>query len=460
MKKWLFLLLLAAAIGGGAYYWFSGSHVQPLTEKSLTFAEVRQGTIRDIVSATGLIEPREIVVVSSETAGTVVQLWGRIGDEVYEDAKLAQLDDRRIKLKLQEATNGMQLAHAAALQADAAWTQAKAAVSQALAAKTAAYRSHQIQIELKKNAPAFRSEEEQAKAQYDAASAGVEAAESGMRVAEAGRAVAAAKKQTAQTAYEEAEFVMRLGTIKVPGISTGQLKRKFLILERKVQEGQMVGPQSGPLFTLAGSLEVVDVHAQVAEGDINKIRKELTAVFNITGFNDEDVPFQGKVKEIRPLASNIKGAVYYDTVIEVENRKDKTTNEWQLRPGMTMSVDIIRREHPNVWKVPSGALNFTLDEAYQTEKIKAHVAAWKKRTDAKDWQLLWVWDDANQHPAPVFVRIGGTNKNGEPSLKDAEGNEILEWEPGKQPTQTLRVIIGAPPARAPGFFDGPANVKI
>ena len=42
----------------------------------------------------------------------------------------------------------------------------------------------------------------------------------------------------------------------------------------------------------------------------------------------------------------------------------------------------------------------------------------------------------------------------------SEGNEVIEWEPGKEPTRPLRVIIKAPPARPPGFFDQPANVKI
>ena len=33
-------------------------------------------------------------------------------------------------------------------------------------------------------------------------------------------------------------------------------------------------------------------------------------------------------------------------------------------------MDIIRREHKNVWKIPSAALNFKLDEAYQSEDVR------------------------------------------------------------------------------------------
>ena len=160
------------------------------------------------------------------------------------------------------------------------------------------------------------------------------------------------------------------------------------------------------------------------------------------------------------MSTNIKGAVYFDTVIEVTNKKHPETDEWLLRPGMTASIDIIRHEHKDAWRVPSPALNFSMDEDYQTDEVKARVAAWKQRPDAKDWQTLWIWDSAAHRIEPVFVRIGGVAGNGEPGLKDSEGNEALEWEPGHVPTRPLRVIIGAPKARPPGLLDQPANVKL
>jgi HlyD family secretion protein len=441
VKKWFFLLLLLAGAGGGAYWWWSHSGAQPLTEKGLTFGEVRQATIRDIVSATGQIEPREIVVVTSETPGIIKRLIGRVGDTVTEGMPLAYLDDRKIALKQDEAKNAIELA-------DAALAQAKAALLQAQANRDAAERYLKLQIEVS-GTVGIRTDREQAQSQFQAAEAGVKLADSGIKAA-------VAKQQAAKTGRQEADLAHTLTSVRVPDLNA---KREFLILERKVQEGQMVGPQSGPLFSLAGSLERVEVHAQVAEGDINKIKTRLKGLFKISNYRDEDAEFEGVVKEIRPLATTIKGAVYYDAVIDVKNRKDPSSGEWLLRPGMTTSVDIVRHERVNAWRVPVSALNFKLEEAYQDAAARAQLAAWKQRPDEAAWRALWIWDKDAQRAVPVFVRVGA--KDGEETgLKDSEGIEILEWEPDKTPTGPLRVIIGAPPARPPGFFDQPANVKI
>ncbi len=442
MKRALFLAVaLVAVAGAGWYFWKSAGRPPVLTDKTLTFAPLQHGTMRDVVSATGLVEPREILVVASEMPGTVTRLLARVNDVVAEGAELAQLDDRKVLLKLEEARNGVATAEAAAAQA-------KAAVSQARATREAAQLGLRYQEELATKG-GFRSEREQAEAQLRSATAGVEAAEAGLSAAQA-------KLQTARTGLKDAELAHKLTALKVPGSDHSAARREFLVLERKAQEGQMVGPQSGPLFVLAGGLEHVELHAQVAEGDVNKVRAGLAALFGVTTFADEEIEFKGVVKEVRPLASNLKGGVYYTTVIHVANQRDPITGEWLLRPGMTASVDVVRREHKNVWKVPSAALNFRLDEAYQDDEARARLAEWKQRPDAGEWQVLWTWDGK---PRPLFVRIGGL-KNGEPGLKDSEGNEVLEWEPGQEPQSPPRVIIGAPPAHAPGFFDQPANIKV
>jgi HlyD family secretion protein len=446
VKKVFFVTLIVGALGAGVYWWSGSGRTQALTESGLTFANLQRGTMRDVVSATGLVEPREIVVVASAMPGTVVCLRARVNELVGAGAELAQLDSRKILLKREEAQNGIALAEAAIAQARATLTQARAQHEAALVGL-------QYQEDLSTKG-GFRSEREQAAAQLRAAGAGVEAAESGLGAAQA-------KLQAARTGLKEAELAHQLTALKVPQSGGSAARREFLVLERKVHEGEMVGPQSGPLFVLAGGLDHVELHAQVAEGDINKVRAGLTAFFAVTAFGDNEVEFTGAVKEVRPLANNVKGGVYYDTIIQVANRRDPVTAQWLLRPGMTASVDVVRREHKDVWKVPSAALNFQLDEGYQSESVRARVAEWKRRPDAADWQILWTWDADARAAQPLFARLGGL-KNGESGLKDSEGNEVLEWAAGQEPAlrPLPRLIVGAPPAHAPGFFDQPTNIKI
>jgi HlyD family secretion protein len=431
VKKLLVCLVLAGAAGAGVYYWRFAPRSQSLSESQLTFESLQIVTMRDTVGATGVLKPRDILVVACEMPGVAETVQGKVNQVVGEGAVLVQLDDRRLRLKLEEAENGMRTA--------------KAALAQAEANRDAAEIGLKTQTELASKG-GFRSDKEQAEAQFKAAQAGVLAAN--------------AKVAIANTAFREAQLALDMTVIKAPSSARTGPKREYLILECNVHQGQMVGPQAPPLFTLAEGLDRMEVHTQVAEGDVNKVKPGQVAFFTITTFADEETEIRGTVKEIRPQATNIKGAVYYDTVIDVVNQKDPKSGEWQLRPGMTVSVDIVRREHKDVWRVPTAALNFKLDDAYQSEAARARIEEWRKRPDAKDWQLLWTWDAAKHAPAPLLIRINGV-KNGEPGLKDSDGNEILEWESGRESTAPPpRVIIAAPPAHAPGFFDKPANIKV
>ena len=129
---------------------------------------------------------------------------------------------------------------------------------------------------------------------------------------------------------------------------------------------------------------------------------------------------------------------------------------------MTASIDIVRRQHKNVWSIPVSALNFQMDDAYLSEAVRTRIAQWKERPDGRLWQTIWTWDAESRTPQPVFVRLDGFNQDKEPGLKENEFSEILEWEPGRQPQpgEAMRIIIGAPPARAQGFFDQSWNLKV
>jgi HlyD family secretion protein len=444
VKKLLVFLLTVGAALVGIAIWAHYPRAHVLSESRLQFTQLQVGDLRESVSATGRIEPREVLAVTPQVPGTVVALYGKINDVIDENSLLAQLDDHQLKLDVEHARSGVDAAQAALIQAEAM--------------KKAAQFALQYQLEIEKKG-GFRSDRDQAEAKLEAAQAGVFVAKSQLHASET--SLKKAKESFDKTRIKAPGNCQAATATAALGLPVPPCKR-FLILERHVQLGQVVGPQGPPLFLVTRDLDVVEVHAQVAEGDIGKVRPGLRASFTVQAYTDEDVLFTGTVREIRPMAINAKGAVYFDAVIDVANTRDPQSGEWRLRPGMTASVDIIRREHKNVWRLPASALNFQLDEGYWSAAARVHIQEWRQQHADPDWQPIWTWDSAKGSAWPIFVRLGGADKNGEPGLKEGEFNEILEWEPGHRPNpaEPIRIIISAPPARPPGIFEQPWNIKV
>jgi hypothetical protein len=155
------------------------------------------------------------------------------------------------------------------------------------------------------------------------------------------------------------------------------------------------------------------------------------------------------------VPANERGAVYYKVVIDVGNERDKATGDWLLRPGLTASVDIIRRVHSAAWKLPTAALNFEPPAAQQTEAARAKLTRLPDAADHDRWQTVWIVGEDNK-PWPVFVRTGGKNARGEIGIQDGSFTEVLEWDPEWKPTM-LQVITGMPASKK-GLFSIP-NIK-
>src|SRR5262249_31437157 len=152
-----------------------------------TYAQVVSGPMVESVSATGLLQPRETIVVSTELPGTVVEIRARVNDLVTEGDVLLRLDDRKLQLKLEEATDGLAAAEAALAQIESLRDAARLAVK------------YQRDIQA---SGGFRSALDEAEAKLKAAEAGVR--------------VASAKVQQARTLQKEAQLAHERTTVRVP----------------------------------------------------------------------------------------------------------------------------------------------------------------------------------------------------------------------------------------------------
>jgi HlyD family secretion protein len=428
----LFLVLIGVALTAAAYWYNPGS--RSTGEEGYTLAPVEYGTIVESVSATGQLVPREVNAVASQLPGEVVKIYPEadLNRTVEKGQPLIQLDDRMAKTKLEAAK--------------AAVLAAKADVTRAESARDATQATYDIAKDLFEQKVLEKGKLVQAGFQLAASKDTVRAAK--------------LKVDAVQDDQRLAQLALDLMTIRAP--ASGR------IIEKTVNVGQMAGPTSPvPLFKIASDLGRMQVNAQVAEADISKVRVGLPATFTVQAYSDSNEDFHGKVESIREMPTSAApsvvaaagGAVFYGTIIDVTNRRlPGSKDEWMLRPGMTATVDIRRRQHDNVWKVPAAAAGFQLDEYFQTPQAKQKLAELQKRQDRDDWKWVWVFKD--KKPWPIFVRTGGKNAAGESGIADGQSYEVLEWDPQLEPTPSAnkpasvpQVIIAAPPAHKPGFFE-------
>jgi HlyD family secretion protein len=443
VKKLLLILTLLGVLLVLGAYWLNHSWSNHNGEEGFTLAPAEWGSIAETVSATGLVQPQDVIAVGSELSGRVVEIYPRakINEEVHEGEPLLKLDDRLAQLKFDQARTAVELA-----QTD---------VQRAEAARDAAQLRVRKLRELLEKEVGYQKDLDEAQIQ--------------LRVAETAVREAQLKVEEARVAQKQAQLGVDLTIVRATAgqpLTTGPTaeQRSFTIIDRKVFPGQLIAPPvSAQLFTLASPLAQMQIHAQVSENDVGKVRQGLLATFTVYAYNEEEARFTGRLLEIRQ-PSTVHGAVFYDTIIDAANQRDPKTREWQLRPGMTAAVDIILRKHVNVWKVPTAALSLQLDEHYQTEAARTKLADWQNRSDPSDWKPVWILD-AQGKPWPIFVRIGGRNPAGETGIEDGQYEEVLEWDPQLDPKPDPKnraahpvLITGAPPVRKRGYIE--PNVKV
>jgi HlyD family secretion protein len=317
----------------------AGWYLNPRSEQTIAYrtARVTRGDLLVAISATGTVEPEEVIDVGAQVAGQILS-FGRdaddklvdYGSKVTEGTVLAKIDEslyaaeaaqadaqfQAARANLQRAEADLQQFNARLYQAERDWQRAqKLGPSEALA--EASYDAYQTA--------------------YQIAVANVAIGKAAIRQAEAGLVQSRAVLQRAQR---------NLGYCTITAPVSG------VIIDRRVNIGQtVVASLNAPsLFLIAKDLTRMQVWVAVNEADIGKIAQGQPVTFTVDAFPGET--FQGQVGKIRLNASMTQNVVTYTVEIITDNRSGR------LLPYLSANVQFELNRRSNVLRVPTAALQW------------------------------------------------------------------------------------------------------
>ena len=377
--KWLkrsiavaFLVIVAAA---GVVIWKTSG-----TSDSAQFKieEVKRGDLTVIVTATGTLQPTNKVDVGSELSGIVKTVEVDYNDRVKIGQVLARLDTSKLEAQVTQSRAALDSAKAKVLQVQATVLETRSKLTQ-----------FQKVRELSNNKVPSQSE--------------LDAAEAANERAKADEASAKAAVSQAQATLEANETDLSKSVIRSP--------INGIVLARNVEPGQTVAASfTAPvLFTLAEDLAQMDLHVNVDEADVGKVREGQGASFSVAAYPNRT--FEARITQARYGSSTTSGVVTYETVLKVNN------SDLSLRPGMTATADITVKKVENAILIPSAALRFIppVQEEKKTSgslvgSLLPRPPSSKQRNDStinNREQRVYVLK--NNQPSPVSITVGSTN---------------------------------------------------
>lgn len=377
-------------------------------------AAVELGDLSTTLSATGSLRALVTVRVGSQLSGQIAELLVDFNDEVQEGQLLARLDPSTFESQVRAAEAGVEVAQAEVLKQHAelqtagaelasarhSLKSAQARVESAQAKLTEAERTLSRKRALAGTKVLAQAHVDQAATAYESSAADLRAIEAEVEVAKEAVSAAAARQLMADAnlLYAQASERQQAAELEQARID---LDRTVIaapidgvVIGRDVDRGQTVAAslEAPTLFTLAQDLREMEVHANIDEADIGRIRIGQRAQFSVDAYPDR--AFAGIVTQIRKAPILMQNVVTYTVVLSTQN-PDRA-----LLPGMTAIVRVVVDEVKDVLKVPNAALRFQPPASTMTKTTTAG--------EARGGAVVWVLghDDA---PGPVPVALGRSN---------------------------------------------------
>jgi len=320
MKTMLSLLIVTVVAGIASFSFWPGNVAEPPKFRT---QPVAHDDLLIAVSATGTVEPVEIIDVGAQIVGSIKSFGpdperpGKTvdyGSHIKQGDVLAQLDDLPHQAELDKAQANLKLVEAEVKRSNVRRDQTERDVR----------RAEQL---------------------LDTISVGEwEGIVAECEMAQADLAMSEARLEQAKIAARQAEINLSYTTIRAPV--------NGVVIDRRVNVGQTVvaGLNAPSLFLLAKDLRQMLVWAAVNEADIGDIQVGQSVSFQVDAYRDRT--FTGKVSQIRLNASLLQNVVTYGVVVDVDNTDEV------LLPYMTAKLQFEVARRPGVLLVPNQSLRW------------------------------------------------------------------------------------------------------
>ncbi|MEW5806115.1 MAG: efflux RND transporter periplasmic adaptor subunit [Acidobacteriota bacterium] len=366
------IVILVVIVTAGTWYFF-------LRERNSTdrykTAKVEKGDIEERVAATGRIEALVTVSVGSQVSGTIKELLADYNSIVKKGQVVAFLEPSIFMAQKKQAEANLASATSNLEKSEVALEEAKRNLK----------RGEDLYIEKlisDSEIDALRSAYESAVAQLSVSRSQVKQAEASLSLAE-----------------------VNLGHTVITSPIDG------IVISRNVDAGQTVAAslQAPTLFTIANDLTKMQVHSDISESDVGKIKEGQDVSFRVDAFPKEQ--FHGKVSQVRNAGVIVQNVVTYDAVINVDNK------DLKLKPGMTAYVSILVDRRENVLKIPNLSLRFKPSNMPEDGKLKFNSKGASGHPSISDMPVIWILKDGK--PIPIGVKT---------AITDGKFSEVMEGD--------------------------------
>lgn len=341
--------------------------------QAVRIAEVDRRDLVATVTASGQIEPKRAVEISSDITGRITDIPVAEGDRVRRGDLLLRIDPSQYEAAVARARAMLASAEASLVQTRANRDQAKRALDRA--------------TELRAQNPNLVSDEqiEQAQTSFDVAQA--VAVSSEHQVAQAQAGLQEAQEQLAKTVLrapmdgEVTRMAVEVGEVAVPGTFSRA---------------------TGLLMTVS-DLSIIQVAVRVDETDVVRLHMNDSAEVTIDAF--PDTSFTGRVTKISQSATQSAAAataggttqaVDYDVEVTLDDPPPG------VRPDLSATAKIVTATRDSALAIPIIALTVREHEPISTELTPQDTTKGKKETEG-----VFVVKDGIAQFRPVKVGIAG-----------------------------------------------------